>query len=128
MEKKQWAIKVMDGKTQTGWLLVRHAVVAAYKSKGDAAEEAEWLNNFARKIKSKMEYHPARWLPEGGLETELQTPDSPSKNYTRMSSEPESTIETPSKSRTPRSSVGTRSTLEELIGSMVTGGTDSSSD
>lgn len=128
MEKKQWAIKVMDGKTQTGWLVVRHATVATYKSKGDAAEEAEWLNNFARKIKSKAEYLPARWVPEEGLETEIQTLNSHSRNYTRMSSEPESKTETPSRSPIPKSSVGTRSTLEELIGNMVTAGTDSSSD
>lgn len=124
MEKKLWAIKVMDGKTQTGWLLVKHATVAVYAKKSDAAEEAEWLNNFARKIKSKAEYEPAKWTPEESLQTELQTPESPTRNYTKTMCVGESKKETKSKSVTQESSVSTTSTLEELIGSMVTGGTD----
>jgi hypothetical protein len=125
MEKKQWAIKVMDNKTQTGWLVVKHATVATYKSKAEAEREAEWLNNFAKKIKSKAEYIPARWSCEEGLQSEIQIPDQEShtKNSTRTMSVEERKKETILKSSTQESSVATTATLEELIGNMVMGGT-----
>jgi hypothetical protein len=124
MEKKQWAIKVMDGKTQVGWLVVKHATVATYKTRAEAEKEAEWLNDFSKKIKGKTNYLAAKWVPEEGLETEEQTPEKPTAKLTRTWSVPERRTETRLNSDTPASSVGTRSTLEELIGSMGTGGTD----
>ena len=130
MAKKLWAIKVVHGKEDRGWVIERGLVVAVYDDKDYAEKEAKWLTDFQKKCGSKGTYEVKKWIPEEGVETALQIPPT-----SKRSSNPEMpkmverrTVNESSKS-TPKSSAAPMATIptnlsDLFIGSSATDGTD----
>jgi hypothetical protein len=125
MAKKLWAIKVVHGNEDHGWVVEHGRVVGVYDDKDLAEKEAKWLNDFKKRCGTKGSYEVRKWTPEDGLETVLLTPSSmkQSENSTGMLKMSEKRTASASKpSTTESSSAAPMPTIPTNLSDLFVGG------
>jgi NADH dehydrogenase/NADH:ubiquinone oxidoreductase subunit G len=124
---KLWAIKLLHGSEDCGYLNDHGRVVAVYDTENNAEKDAKWLNEFHKKTGSKTIYQTVRFREEQDFETALQTEESMplSKNYAEKSPPPKKSEEKKLKRPTPEySEAAPRPTILSDLSGLFTGSLD----
>jgi hypothetical protein len=124
---KLWAVRVLHGSDDHGYLIDHGRVVCVYESESDAEKDTKWLNEIHKKSASKTNYKVVRFKQEEGeeVETALQTPSSlkPSTNSAENSYTRRNADEKKSKPDIPVSS-GVAPMLPTNLSELFTGSLD----